>query len=180
MSKEVATIDEIKKFCNVAREAGGAKQIADLIPSLPSDGEACLIARNLNFECDVFSYDGKQFEKGEEIWAMKVDDRSLAQKIAKALKLKVDLKEGPYGYGKAEIILPKKITRVAKRFDLVEDIFGDEDLTEPVVINNKGRMFEKTKLLEDKLTATQKLVIKTYWKYVHRDYRKDWVKPSFV
>lgn len=180
MSKEVATIDEVKKFCNVAREAGGAKQIADLIPSFPSDGETCLIAKNLNFECDVYSYDGKQFEQGDDIWAMKVDDRSLAQKIAKALKLKVDLKEGEYEYGKAEIILPKKITRVAQRFDLVQDIFEGEDLTEDVVINNKGRLFEKAKLLEDKLTTTQKTVVKTYWKYVHADYRKNWVKPSFV
>lgn len=50
---QVATEQELLDFANAIRKAGGGDVIPALLPAIPSQPNACLIARALNFGCEV-------------------------------------------------------------------------------------------------------------------------------
>lgn len=50
---DVATPEEVLDFANSVREAGGGDIIPELFPSIKRDVNHCLIAKALNFDCEV-------------------------------------------------------------------------------------------------------------------------------
>jgi hypothetical protein len=121
MPQERASFEELLEFANKVREAGGGNPLDALMPSVPEDPTACLIARNLNFNCSVAGADYGFLESLnlplDDQWVMIVHDEDLARKIAEAIGT-------TYGWNKEDrdwqIILPKEIGRVASEFDSVQ------------------------------------------------------------
>lgn len=120
-----ATIEEVKEFANKVRQAGGANPLDALMPAIPEDPSACLIARNLNFSCQV---DGAHIDDWEEVehpevenwvnygsddrWQMTVDDPKIAKRIGEKLNLPY-IDDSLYG----RVLLPVEIGNVALAFD---------------------------------------------------------------
>jgi hypothetical protein len=77
-----ASFEELMEFANRIREAGGGNPLDALMPAIPQDSSQCLIARNLNFNCEV---NGSDVQPGH--WCMWVDDRATRDKIAATLNL---------------------------------------------------------------------------------------------
>lgn len=133
MVTEVATIEEVTEFCNKVRVAGGANAIDSLMPGIPANSNSCLIAKNLNFNCeveqDLNNWDG-QFDKlgydeEESVWTMTIRG-SNAVDIGKKIEKNVEdivlysYEEHEYGgceYKEAVLVIPAKIGRVANAFD---------------------------------------------------------------
>ncbi len=153
-----ATIAEVLDFANAVRKAGGGNPLDALMPAVPEDPTQCLIARNLNFNCEVNGAPGS-FAKGA--WAMSVDDPEVAAKIAQAL----DLKGGEY-----HVVLPAAIGQVAADFDATESILNsvlfdaEEDL-------NKSNNYYTTDgefwldVTHDDLTAEQRAYVDRRFKF---------------
>jgi hypothetical protein len=133
---ERATLEETLDFCNQVREAGGANPLDALMPAVPEDSHDCLIARNLNFSCEVGCYPTKINGKGHiearsAVWVMRVEDSEVRRRIAAKLDLalvtvyeyELAQREGeekdPYRTSDDAILLPKKIGQVAADFDEV-------------------------------------------------------------
>ncbi len=115
-TKKIASPAEVLEFANKVRAAGGGNPLDALMPAVPADPHACLIARNLNFDC----YVDANGSGGE--WVMWVDDPEVRDKIASALNLKkTNGDEHLYG-----VILPATIGRVADSFDKIEKVFLTE------------------------------------------------------
>lgn len=121
---ERASIQEVLEFANKVREAGGANPLDALMPAVPAQPHACLIAKNLNFNCSVYGVDGHYDSDGNPMWAMwfTPEDREIRDRIADSLDLPrvsesswngAPLKEG--------VVLPERIGNVAQTFDNVWD-----------------------------------------------------------
>lgn len=123
-----STLEELKIFANKIREAGGAEFLDELMPAIPQHANSCLIALNLNFDCEVqaeqANKDGKYnhlgYNPGESVWTMYIGNYKKGKKIADEMDLPFDgegedIDEHYEGY--ADIILPAKIGRVAAAFD---------------------------------------------------------------
>lgn len=130
-----ASVAEVLEFCNKVREAGGANPLDALMPSVREEAGECLIARNLNFSCEVDWYhrdwllngdlpqekatviidafEGQGWAGDETWWYMKVDDLIRRHKIAKAMGLPMvsHPRDGEV------IVLPARIGRNAQAFD---------------------------------------------------------------
>ncbi len=50
---ERASFEELLEFANKVRVAGGGKVIEALMPAIPRNPHACLVAKNLNFNCKI-------------------------------------------------------------------------------------------------------------------------------
>ena len=46
-------LDELLKVCNEVRTAGGGSLLDALLPAVPADEDQCIIAKNMNFNCEV-------------------------------------------------------------------------------------------------------------------------------
>lgn len=133
--RPAAPLDEVLEFCNIVRQAGGGKPLNALLPGIPSDSESCLIAKNLNFECNVSGVstyeldpEGKGYGEAarairdqggdslDEPWGMFVKNFTTVEKIGKAANLKYA--ETDNGRG-GVIILPRRIGNVAANFDVI-------------------------------------------------------------
>jgi hypothetical protein len=90
--------EEILKFVNDVRKAGQADILHALLPSIPQDSEACLIARNLNFHCDIsqnyaLTHSNRRDEirenngymKGEMIWVVSIPNAERGNRIVERL-----------------------------------------------------------------------------------------------
>ena len=141
---ERATLSELHEFANAVREAGGGNPIDALMPAVPEDTSKCLIARNLNFNCEVMGADDYGVED-EDAWVMATDDREVRNRIAKALHLrKLNRKTNHYYDDETTppeyaVLLPKRIGKVAADFDragqilntircTIEDFKGSDEL----------------------------------------------------
>jgi hypothetical protein len=129
-----ATEEQTLAFCNAVREAGGAGTLGALLPSFPSDASACLIAKGLNFGCEVKPYEGPAEEYADEDeptigtlkreldylldpWVMvpEVDDGAVFA-IADAVECRTVRTDGGY----LGVVLPEHIANVARCFDETE------------------------------------------------------------
>lgn len=136
-------LQHVLEFANKVRNAGGANPIDALMPSVPEDSSACLIARNLNFSCDVepisFLRAGTDIDNIDprahihgDAWGMFVEDEDVLERIAEATGLPVvhapvltwtydegsDV-EGSYAVDhlRSGIELPDELRDVAQSFD---------------------------------------------------------------
>lgn len=147
--KPAASIDEVLDFCNKVREAGGGKPLNALLPGVPTDSQSCLIAKNLNFECEVGGLDGEpitdadaqKVEDSEDLWCMSLEDKEVRDRIAIALNLEtIDARKraeedgqwivSPDGEWATQnvyaVLLPKAIGNVAHNFDAAWDRYEQE------------------------------------------------------
>lgn len=112
----VATEDELLEFANRIRSAGGGDIIDGLLPSIPGEPEACLIANALNFSCEVSVTDEPMTAEGGHVWYMSFTgvDHDKAQAIADVAEaeLHVDSFSGTYA-----VHLPEHIGNAADAFD---------------------------------------------------------------
>jgi hypothetical protein len=107
----VADPEELLDFVNKARAAGGADVLEALLPSMPGDESACLIANGLNFGCTVNGH--SSVNSDEPQWAMYFPDNldsSQARDIADALGCEYDRRRHC-------IVLPQRIGNAAQAFD---------------------------------------------------------------
>lgn len=136
---ELASVEELKDYCNKVREAGGGNPLDALLPAIPQEANECLIALNLNFSCEVdgvpkheagFYYGSltgleiwneysEQLgypELADSVWHMQLYDENIAKKIATNLELPIvepkDDNAGPW-----RILLPARIGLIAQSFD---------------------------------------------------------------
>jgi hypothetical protein len=119
---EMASIEEVKDFCNKVREAGGANPLDSLLPAIPQKANECLIALNLNFSCEVDARGTYEdwmeelehlgYQEGETIWGM-TSNPEVAGEISEALDIPILDEE----YDNDTVVLPAKIARVAEAFD---------------------------------------------------------------
>lgn len=116
----VATEAELLEFANKVRKAGGAEVIPALLPSLPCDPVACLIANALNFGCEVDGTSVLPAEHGGGLWMMQflggTHKECLTRRNAVAKALNLEL----YGDDEADwpaVLLPEHIGNAALAFD---------------------------------------------------------------
>lgn len=136
---ERASLEQVREFCNTVRKAGAANPLDALLEAVPQESNACLIAKNLNFSCQVggptshlddYSYEVRkrlgftppERFAAEEVWAMIVEDQVLADKISEAIQSEYKTINTRYG-NKYEILLPYKLGLVAAAYDRVYDEF---------------------------------------------------------
>jgi len=131
--KLVATEQELIEFVNKIREAGGADVIDALFPSYKSEPKSCLIARALNFQCEVngtnkphswardypeliglYMTTARWLESNNYIWVMKVHHGSEFQSINKAEEIAEKLNLPRV---ENELLLPEPIGNAAEAFD---------------------------------------------------------------
>lgn len=119
---------EVLEFCNKVRKAGGADMLDSLLPGIPHDGRACLIANNLNFDCQITPEEGiPQGHTNKDAWLMMLtslpsgsrleddpDMGELAIKISEATGMMV--KEASQNF--ASLRLDPDMAEVACQFDL--------------------------------------------------------------
>jgi len=130
-----ASFQELLEFANRVREAGQGEFISALMPAIPQAAKSCLIAKNLNFGCEISPLDLhnpfiNSFDPSDEsnkyTWGMFVDDEKLAKSIGKAMNLPVRT-----GRNKWIIALPEEIAQVARDFDnAMELLISPESLFE--------------------------------------------------
>lgn len=132
---EYADEAEVLDFANKVRAAGGGEPIEGLFPSEPSEPNACLIAKALNFGCNVDGWYPKgttepnKPQKGMR-WVMYID-RSYddVKAIADAVGCEmIPLGAGDYWRDGTEdedhmpgFLLPELIGNAARAFDMATD-----------------------------------------------------------
>lgn len=154
-----ASFDELLEFANKVRKAGGGNPLDALMPAVPQSAKQCLIAKNLNFNCEVDTLVETQ-HAGD--WVMKLEDTEIADKIATALDLeRLDLDIDDYDYDDEYdlnhlVILPPEIGQVAADFDHWSDSFvteiANDDNGNPVLDTERGYGYKyQFKLVEGML-----------------------------
>lgn len=161
--KRRCSLEELREFCNTVRKAGAANPLDAILEAVPEEAEECLIARNLNFSCEVNGADLSSSELedakailGEDFgdenpWAMRVESKELAENIANAIG---SAYFGNDDDGFYQIILPEKIGNFAFNFDTTyqnlpyallgidEDGYVDEELIPLIDRGILDRMLE--------------------------------------
>lgn len=158
-----ATLEETLEFANAVRKAGGGTPIDALIPSIPTNSEACLIARNLNFNsrvdaCDEADLSGR--------WFMAFEDATVRDDVAKALNLAC------YGddFSLFGVLLPPEIGAVALAYD---------DTMDALYRYRRG-MYDKA-YAEDGITpASDYALIKEFWPYIQESSKAAYASAAFV
>lgn len=118
-----ATLAELHIFANKVREAGGGNPIDALMPAVPQDSQQCLIAKNLNFNCEVKGTDGYAWP--DDDWVMELTDKDVRDRIAAALDLPTAERQASaweVGDQFYAVRLPNEIGAVAQAFDNSHDI----------------------------------------------------------
>lgn len=116
---EYASEEEVLAYVNRVREVGGGDILDALLPSEPGNANACLIARGLNFSCEVWPiYDRRN---NGEWWGWRMEvDASIADKLIEdselGLEYQDDIRNVTYG-NLIHLILPRRIGAAAQAFD---------------------------------------------------------------
>lgn len=127
----IATEEELLEFANKVRAAGGANILDALLLSKRSQSSACLIARALNFDCEVNQWkptDNRisvDWPSGNPKWVMMpqrgdgAHSEKLTRQLSKDLKLRLVrnmTRRHPleFVYG---LLLPETIGNAARAFD---------------------------------------------------------------
>ena len=145
-----ASFDELLAFANQVRELGGGESLNALMPAVPMDMKQCLIAKNLNFRCQVFAvsnFDEPEYRAIEvcecsndecdssqgSVWGMYFTDPELRDTIATGMGLPTQdvspesmlkdfyVKNSPSLYA---MILPAAIGKCAADFDKAQHVLG--------------------------------------------------------
>lgn len=121
-SIRLATEAELLAFCNKVREAGQADVLDALLPSVPGNENACLIANALNFRSTVLpvgmSYD--YTTQANTVWVMRFPTSvSLAKRreIAKAVGCEIKTIDDEGDMLRNVMVLPEEIGHAANAFD---------------------------------------------------------------
>jgi len=80
--RNYATEEELLEFANKMREAGDAKPLEALMPSVPQDEKSCLIANAVNFRSTVLPVEGGKWPDGTDLWVM-IPERVGKERLAK-------------------------------------------------------------------------------------------------
>lgn len=140
-----ATLEEVKEFANKVRKAGGGNPLDALMPAVPADSKNCLIAKNLNFNCEVNGDGGK--------WYMALDDLEICNRIASALGLETGMRSYAPEY---MVYLPDEIGAVAEYYDQISEVLGDLDDVLYMALNDlKGDAVDKGEEEPTGLTVEQ-------------------------
>lgn len=162
-TKKRATLAELKKFANKVRKAGGGNPLDALMPAVPADSSQCIIAKNLNFNCEVGAI-------GDGYWAMWIDDEVTRDKIAAALRLKPveqeEIDECPI-YG---VELPVEIGEVARDFDNFSEAICAPWNSEP----------RKYEFSIDKKKRNAVARLKEFWPYIDASTKEAYANADFV
>jgi hypothetical protein len=111
---EYATVGEVLEFVNRVREAGGADTIEALPLAVPKNPRQCLLARALNFECEVRSL--SRYDDGAACWHMCLPYKTRDEIKALAEAAGLETYEEYIG-ADLSIVLPREIGNVARAFD---------------------------------------------------------------
>lgn len=143
LSSDYATFEELLEFANKVREAGGGNPLDALMPAVPADTKQCLIAKNLNFNCEVRGVPTKEAADQlgiglyDDVWTMVVDNRETRDRIAESLNLQTfegpetdDLGDSIPGTEIYGVVLPDHIGQVAARFDM--SVYGVEEYSSSI------------------------------------------------
>lgn len=166
---KVATIAELTDFANKVREAGGGNPLDALMPAVPEDQEQCLIAKNLNFNCEVNT------EGPGGSWIMVLaGDMETRDKIAEKLGLKkYDWEQNP-GELQYSVILPAAIGRVADEFDNWAEACTYEEYWD---IDTKT---SNVRFTIDRSNRRAYNRFKRFWPYVEESVREAYENADFV
>lgn len=166
------SLDELKEVANKVRKAGGGNPIDALLPAVPQDPSACLIAKNLNFNCRVEGAGPSWRTTGEALaagaWLMVLDDEKLRDNIAEATGWEPanqivlhsdDVRDWA-------VVLPDDVGAVADAFDNAWDDFASimEDLECREVPAAAGA--EAFREAVSGLTAERRERLTTLWPYI--------------
>lgn len=153
---ERASLEELLVFANAVREAGGGNPIDALLPATPVDPNACLIAKNLNFNCEV--------NRDTIGWYMYVTDSAIREKIAVKLQLSTrTIDRGAYfveepGNHKPRlivgIILPGAIGLIAEDFDNFASLAKECTIRGEKIVDNNDDI-EFLALIEESYKETE-------------------------
>lgn len=187
---KMATLSELKTFANRVRKAGGGNPLDALMPAVPEDSEQCLIAKNLNFNCNVNSVDVVLNGDTVNRWCMSLHDEELANQIGEAVNCPVVAdrdSEWAYPNGRPgyvytdvyRIVLPLEIGAVADQFDTTYEVLREVNASLEDFINNEeadtGKVPSKAKqreYLKSAFDAGQFKDIRTFWPYIEESYRE--------
>lgn len=138
----IANRSELLEFCKRIRNVGGGDPLGALLPGQTHEPSSCLIANNLNFDCQVANivdYTGlpevpeelRLVKKNKTIdlgingtfriqqWVMTVEDGLVAEKISKQLNLPPVVTKIGYDNGfQLGVLLPEPIGNAAHAFDM--------------------------------------------------------------
>ena len=182
--KKRASLPELLEFANAVREAGGGNPLDALMPAVPEDAHQCLIARNLNFNCQVRGADGVLFKNGNVVnqdndtWIMYIEDEKIVRAVAKKLNLKKVYHEGwnskkqewePDTSRPVGVLLPRRIGRIAYEFDNALDS-----------IDYDGFDHEGCEKWTWEGTKAELRRLKDFWPYIEASEKEAYENADFV
>lgn len=118
-----ASLGETLEFANKVRKAGGGSPLDALLPGIGGQPKSCLIARALNFSCQIETasvpgVDIASVSAGHFLpWVMFVKDRGTRLKIAEQLDLPLVQAKPMMRSAEEAILIPAEIGAVAEAFD---------------------------------------------------------------
>lgn len=185
-----ATLEELLEFANKVREAGGGNPLDALMPAVPADASQCLIAKNLNFNCEV----DKLFN---DDWTMNFhSDRATRDAVAEGLGLESrttpDLPENMSPAQREQyededfsyyVMLPDEIGQVAEEFDEWAELVGEleglgVDITSSSDVSYGLRQLESS-LGTDTVAELAKR-LKDFQPYVEESYTEAYTLASII
>lgn len=119
---------ELLKVCNQVREAGGVHTLTELEPGMDGEPDQCLIAINLNFDCEIdgrhlveedVEYQGEKYlDTSPKPWVMVIDSKEALHNIAEKMQWRiVTIEESPLYPEQKALLLPKELALSAEAFD---------------------------------------------------------------
>ena len=168
-----ATFEETLAFANAVREAGGGNPLDALMPAIPQDASQCLIAKNLNFNCEVSSGWAPGWSGNRWYMATEPD---IAKRIGEALGLVVSEE-----HGQARVMLPDEIGQVANDFDDVMDFLAEWTIEEYGITEDGDTDYDNfTVSFSPNTPKRVKEMIKEFWPYIEASYTEAIENATFI
>lgn len=133
--------EEVLDFCNRVREAGGTDVLEALLPGDAGLGESCLIAKNLNFSCNIRPGRIPEGHDNIDNWVMIIKEEDIAKKISSAMDMEIIGHETSGFWPGYRLSLPSEIAEVARNFDNLHDEVT-YSISEPVIPEDQAWLLE--------------------------------------
>lgn len=164
-----ATLDELLEFCQAVRKAGGGNPLDALMPAVPQDQSQCLIAKNLNFNCEVYPIKTGLTPERWIMWTAREIRDSIAEELGlEPIEKRVpemDLSEKVFEKVVYGVILPDEIAQVAHDFDLaIEAISFDDD----------------DACYVDPSYPSEVHALADFWEYIDASVKESWENATFI